>query len=92
MRKIFRLRNLFLLLLSLPLVLFAGYLVEFTYRTNGCAPGDHVLQSEADAIEVVKRKFIQNPSVPLLTDDSQIGANLRFYANEENRADFDQRG
>ena len=32
------------------------------------------------------------PSVPLLTDDSQIGANLRVYADEKNRADFDQRG
>jgi hypothetical protein len=33
-----------------------------------------------------------NASVPLLTDDSQIGANLRVCADEENRADFDQRG
>jgi hypothetical protein len=31
-------------------------------------------------------------SVPLLTDDSQIGANLRVCADEENRADWDQRG
>src|SRR3981081_4569406 len=31
-------------------------------------------------------------SVPLLTDDSQIGANLRVCADEENRADLDQRG
>jgi hypothetical protein len=31
-------------------------------------------------------------SVPLLTGDSQIGANLRFCADEENRADLDQRG
>ena len=31
-------------------------------------------------------------SVPLLTDDSQIGANLRVCADEENQADFDQRG
>jgi hypothetical protein len=31
-------------------------------------------------------------SVPLLTDDSQIGANLQVCADEENRADFDQRG
>ena len=30
-------------------------------------------------------------SVALLTDDSQIGANLRVCADEENRADFDQR-
>jgi hypothetical protein len=33
-----------------------------------------------------------NPSVPSLTGDSQIGANLRVCADEENRADFDQRG
>jgi hypothetical protein len=33
----------------------------------------------------------QNTSVALLTDDSQIGANLRVCADEENRADFDQR-
>src|SRR3977135_4713448 len=32
------------------------------------------------------------PSVPLLTGDSQIGANLRVCADEENRADLDQRG
>jgi len=32
------------------------------------------------------------PSVPLLTDDSQIGANLRLCADEEDRADFDRRG
>jgi len=31
-------------------------------------------------------------SVPLLTDDSQIGATVRVCADEENRADFDQRG
>ena len=31
-------------------------------------------------------------SVPLLTDDLQMGANLRFCADEENRADCGQRG
>jgi hypothetical protein len=31
-------------------------------------------------------------SVPLLTDDSQIGANLQVCADEENRVDWDQRG
>jgi hypothetical protein len=30
-------------------------------------------------------------SVPFLTDDSQIGAHVRFFADEEDRADFDQR-
>ena len=29
-------------------------------------------------------------SVPLLTDDLQIGANLRVCADEEDRADIDQ--
>jgi hypothetical protein len=31
------------------------------------------------------------PSVPMLTDDSQIGAGLRVYADEDDRTDFDQR-
>jgi hypothetical protein len=31
-------------------------------------------------------------SVPLLTEGSQIGANLRVCVDEEDRADFDQRG
>jgi LacI family transcriptional regulator len=31
-------------------------------------------------------------TVPLLTDDSQIGANLQVCPDEENRADWDQRG
>jgi hypothetical protein len=35
--------------------------------------------------------FKSGTSVPLLTDDSQIGANLRVCADEKDRADFDQR-
>src|SRR3977135_1410588 len=38
------------------------------------------------------QKLFSTISVPLLTDDSQIGANLRVCADEENRADLDQRG
>jgi hypothetical protein len=38
----------------------------------------------------LKRAFLI-ASVPLLTGDSQIGANLRFCADEKDRADFDQR-
>jgi hypothetical protein len=34
----------------------------------------------------------RDTSVPLLTDDSQIGANLQVCTDEENRADWDQRG
>jgi hypothetical protein len=33
----------------------------------------------------------QEPSVPSLTKDSQIGTDLRVCADEENRADFDRR-
>lgn len=33
----------------------------------------------------------RHANVPLLTDDSQIGANLRVCVDEEDRADFDQR-
>ena len=69
MRKMFRPRNVFLLLVSLPLVLFVGYLIEFAHRKNSCAPGDHVLQSEADAIEVAKRKFVEKPSVRFHSGD-----------------------
>jgi hypothetical protein len=33
------------------------------------------------------RLLAYRPSVPLLTDDSQIGANLRVCADEKDRAD-----
>jgi len=69
MRKFFRVRNLFLLLVSAPVVLFVGFGVGFAYRKNSCAPGDHVLQSEADAIEVAKRKFVEKPSVRFHSGD-----------------------
>ena len=54
MRKMFRPRNVFLLLVSLLLLLFLVDVVAFAYRINSCAPGDHVLQSEADAIKQAK--------------------------------------
>src|SRR4051812_1747193 len=54
MRKMFRPRNVFLLLVSLPLLLLLADLVAFTYRKNSCGPGDHVIQSEADAIKQAK--------------------------------------
>ena len=46
-------------------------------------------QANSDRIQRVKTSVQR--SVALLTDDSQIGANLRVCADEENRADFDQR-
>jgi hypothetical protein len=39
----------------------------------------------------LEKPDVRATSVPLLTDDSQIGANLRVCADEEDRADFDQR-
>ena len=51
LKKIFRVRNVFLLLLALVL----ADLATFGYRMNSCGPGQHVIESEADAIEVAKK-------------------------------------
>jgi len=60
MRKMLRARNVFLLsLLSLPLLIFA-WLGHFTYRLNNvCGPGEHLIQSEDDAIETAKARALQ---------------------------------
>jgi hypothetical protein len=41
----------------------------------------------AIAVGVLIYRAYDTASVPLLTNDSQIGANLRVCADEENRAD-----
>jgi hypothetical protein len=41
--------------------LCVGLVSEFAFRMNICGPGDHVIQSEADAIEVAKRKIVKDP-------------------------------
>jgi len=73
MRKMFRPRNVFLLLISLPVLLFLAYAVAFAYRTNSCAPGDHVLLSEADAIKQAKIRISRarygSHGVPGYVDD-----------------------
>ena len=46
----------------------------------------------AEAIVDTTVRLVKRSSVPLLTDDSQIGANLQVCPDEENRADWDQRG
>lgn len=54
--KIFRARNVFVLLV----VLIVGWLGEFTYRKNNiCGPGDHIIQSEADAIKQAQIRIIR---------------------------------
>src|SRR5882757_5499353 len=61
MRRILRaVRNVFLLLVAFPIVLLVGFLVQFAYRTNSCATGDHVIRSETDAIEVAKKKIVKS--------------------------------
>lgn len=57
MKKIFRTRNVFLALALLLVV----WMAQFAYRTNNyCEPGDHPIQSEADAIAVAKKKIVKN--------------------------------
>lgn len=58
MKKIIRPRNVFLALTLLLLV----WVAQFSYRTNYyCGPGDHPIQSEADAIAVAKKKMVKHP-------------------------------
>ena len=60
MRKIFRARNVLLLLVALPVVLIAGDVALFTYRANNiCDAGDHIIQSESDAIATAKSRVLQ---------------------------------
>ena len=58
MKKIFRVRNV-LIALTVSLVVWTA---QFVYRTNKfCEPGDHPIQSEADAIAAAKKKMVKNP-------------------------------
>jgi len=51
MKKIFRARNMLLVLA----LLVAVWVAEFAYRKNNvCAPGDHPIESEADTIKQAK--------------------------------------
>jgi hypothetical protein len=52
-------RNVLLVMIALPVILVGGWFAEFAYRTNSCGPGDHVIQSETDAIEVAKKKMVK---------------------------------
>jgi len=57
MRNVFRPRNFLLFLVGLPILLLGGYVVEFAYRKNSCAPGEHVLLSEDEAIKQAKNRI-----------------------------------
>ena len=59
MKNIFRGRNVFFVFV----VAFVARYVEFAYRkNNSCLPEDHRIQSEADAITVVKKKIVKDRS------------------------------
>ena len=76
MRKIFRARNMFLLLTVLPIVLILGDFALFAYRMNNlCGPGDHIVQSESDVIETAKSRVFQ----------ARYGA---FHGEEPDSVDF----
>ena len=51
-----------------------------------------VKKDERITVVIGNPPYKNQASVPLLTDDSQIGANLQVCADEEDRADFDRRG
>jgi hypothetical protein len=65
---------------------------EAAFDLTAVRNGGLAFSSEVDTGSREENASKQESSVPLLTDDSQIGANLRVCADEENRADFDQRG
>jgi hypothetical protein len=49
------------LLFLLGAGLIVGDCAAFSYRLNNvCGPGDHIIRSEADAIEVAKKKIVKN--------------------------------
>jgi hypothetical protein len=59
MKKIFRAQNVFIVFV----VAFVAWHAEFAYRkNNACSPEDHRIQSEADAIAVVKKKIVKDRS------------------------------
>jgi hypothetical protein len=56
MRAFFRVKYLFLALA----ILIVGWIAEFTYRLNNvCRPGDHIIQSDADAIKVAQSRIFR---------------------------------
>jgi hypothetical protein len=59
MKEIFRTRNVFLASVLLVIV----WMAEFAFRKNNiCSLEDHAIQSEADAIAVVKKKIVKDRS------------------------------
>ena len=52
------------------------------------AGSDEDVQQEAESR---RRRWERSTSVPLLTEDSQTGADLRVCADEKDRTDIDQR-
>jgi hypothetical protein len=56
--KMFRPRNMVFVLGTL----LAVWVAQFAYRQNNiCSPGEHILQSDTDAIEVAKTRLVKDP-------------------------------
>lgn len=91
MRKIFRLRNVLIFLVVLlavvPCLLVAGWTAVSIYSANYiCEPGNHIIQSEADAINQAKTRFSRSRFY--MGDNLPLG-----YSNEKPKlADFDSGG
>lgn len=63
----------FLSLAVLVVILRIGSGIEFAYRTNNiCEPNEHILQSEADAIEVAKEWVSKLP----IYDSREFGSGV----------------
>jgi len=85
MRKFWR--YFFLLLL----LLFVGYCVEFVYRKNSiCGPGEHVIQSDAEAIKLAQIQIFRAPYVGFgRFDGVDIGLPRAAHGRPDN-IDFSQ--
>jgi hypothetical protein len=60
MRRMLRARNVFLLLFFLLAEAVVVWIGEFVYRLNNdCGTGEHLIQSEADAIETEQGRVLQ---------------------------------
>ena len=63
---------------------------SFLVEADPSAPPTQPTSSERVSAEDLFRDIVE-PSVPLLTEDSQTGADLRVCADEKDRTDIDQR-
>src|SRR3954464_7680992 len=69
--KMFRPRN----VAFLVGVLLAVWIAQFAYKTNNiCSPGEHILQSDTDAIMVAENRLVKDP----FFSSEEFGGALEF--------------